>query len=140
MKPESTTFLEQAHVMLGRAERMLAADLYEDAARCAYLACFHVAQALIFERIEEVFKTHKGVQGEFNRLVKNDTRSDHELRKFFSRGYEFKALADYGVGPDAVISASAAAEAVATAKQFVAHFAGLVAVTATQRPDPAARP
>jgi uncharacterized protein (UPF0332 family) len=119
---------------------MLAAGLNEDAARCDYLACFHVAQEMIFERIEEVFKTHKGVQGEFNRLIKTDPRTDQELRKFFSRGYEVKALADYGVGPDAVISASAAADSVATAKRFVTHLGGLLAATPAASPDPVARP
>ncbi len=119
--------------MLGRGERMLSVGLYEDAARCAYLACFHIAQGVIFERIEEVFKTHKGVQAEFSRLIKNDSRVDHELRKFLSRSYDFKSVADYGIGPDAVISASAAVGAVATARRFVTHFAYLIPV------DPASR-
>ena len=43
MKPESSAFLDQAGVMLTRADRMLSAGLNEDAARAAYLACFHVA-------------------------------------------------------------------------------------------------
>jgi hypothetical protein len=29
--------------MLGSGERMLSVGLYEDAARCAYLACVHIA-------------------------------------------------------------------------------------------------
>jgi uncharacterized protein (UPF0332 family) len=140
MKPESATFLEQATVILRRAARMLGADLFEDAARCAYLACFHVAQALIFERTDEVYKSHRGVQGEFNRLIKDDARVDHELRKFLSRSYEFKTIADYETGSDATVSPVVAAEAVATAKRFVAHFAGLVAVPPPPRPDPGASP
>jgi uncharacterized protein (UPF0332 family) len=42
--------VEQANIVLRRADTMLEAGLNEDAARAAYLACFHVAQAYIFER------------------------------------------------------------------------------------------
>jgi hypothetical protein len=38
MKPESAVFLRQADIILERATPMLAGDLYEDAARSAYLA------------------------------------------------------------------------------------------------------
>ena len=92
----------------------------------AYLASFHMAQAYIFERTDKTFKTHSGVQREFFRLTKDDTRADGELRRFLSRSYEFKSIADYFAGPDPVTSAEDAAEAVATARQFVAHFTQLV--------------
>ncbi len=45
MRPESSAVLRQADVMLGRADLMLSVGLNEDAAREAYMACFHVAQA-----------------------------------------------------------------------------------------------
>ena len=45
MKPESSKFVEQANVVLARADLMLTVGLNEDAARAAYLASFHVAQA-----------------------------------------------------------------------------------------------
>jgi uncharacterized protein (UPF0332 family) len=99
MKAESAAFLDQAGVMLGRAERMLLAGLNEDAARAAYLACFHLAKAYIFfERTGRASKTHHGVQAQFFRLTRDDTRADHELRRFLSQSYEFKSVADYGVG------------------------------------------
>ncbi len=50
MKTESAAFLDQADIVLARADRMLSVGLNEDAARAAYLACFHVAQAYSFER------------------------------------------------------------------------------------------
>ena len=50
MKAESVAFLDQAGIVLARADLMLSVGLNEDAARAAYLACFHVAQAYIFER------------------------------------------------------------------------------------------
>ena len=44
---------------------MLEADLIEDAGRAAYLAAFHAAQALIYERENRSLKTHRGVQSEW---------------------------------------------------------------------------
>jgi uncharacterized protein (UPF0332 family) len=128
MKIESAAFLDQADVMLTRAECMLSVGLNEDAARAAYLACFHVAQAYIFERIVSASRTHRGVQTEFFRLSRDDARADHALRRFLSGSYEFKTVADYGVGPGAVISAQAAAGAITTARRFVDHFRSLIAI------------
>ena len=48
MTPESARFVAQANIILGRADVMLGAGLNEDAAREAYLASFHVAQAYGF--------------------------------------------------------------------------------------------
>ena len=45
MKPESAKFIDQANIVLARADLMLTVNLNEDAARAAYLASFHVAQA-----------------------------------------------------------------------------------------------
>jgi uncharacterized protein (UPF0332 family) len=57
MKPESAKFVEQANIVLARADIMLNVGLNEDAAREAYLASFHVAQAYIFERTDKTFNT-----------------------------------------------------------------------------------
>jgi hypothetical protein len=51
---------------------MLEADLIEDAGRAAYLAAFHAAQALIYERENRSLKTHGGVQSEFSKLIRDD--------------------------------------------------------------------
>jgi uncharacterized protein (UPF0332 family) len=45
MKPESAKFVTQANIVLARADVMLKVGLNEDAAREAYLASFHAAQA-----------------------------------------------------------------------------------------------
>jgi uncharacterized protein (UPF0332 family) len=50
VKPETTKFVEFARDMLRRASQMSSIHLYDDAGRAAYLTCFHVAQAVIFER------------------------------------------------------------------------------------------
>lgn len=91
------------------------------------LAAFHAAQALVFERTGRLFKTHNGVQAEFLRLTKDDSRVDAELRTFLSRAYTLKTIADYETGPRSELTAERAAEAVGTGKRFVAHIAGVVA-------------
>jgi uncharacterized protein (UPF0332 family) len=128
VRDESVAFLNQADVMLARADLMLSVGLNEDAAREAYLACFHVVQAYIFERTGKASKSHHGVQTEFFRLTKDDPRTDPELRRFLSQSYEFKSVADYGTGPDAVTSPQEATKAITTAKRFVAHFRSMVPV------------
>ncbi|HTI82141.1 MAG TPA: HEPN domain-containing protein [Acetobacteraceae bacterium] len=126
MKPEAVRFIEQANIMLDRARIMLTVDLNEDAAPAAYLACFHAAQAYIFERSDRTAKTHQGVQSEFFRLSHVDSRVDQELRRFLSRSYEFKSIADYFSGSDPAVLPDEAADSVDTARRFVDHIGGLV--------------
>jgi uncharacterized protein (UPF0332 family) len=52
---------------LTRARAIFAAAIPEDAARDAYLAAFHAAQALIAERTGKSAKTHRGVHIAFAR-------------------------------------------------------------------------
>ena len=87
MKPESSQFIEQAQLLIARIDIMLTVMLHEDAARASYLACFHAAQAYIFERTEKTARSHNGVQTEFFRLTKADRRTDPVLRKFLSQSY-----------------------------------------------------
>jgi uncharacterized protein (UPF0332 family) len=124
--PEVERFLEKSRKLLGNAHAALEAGLNEDAGRSAYLAAFHASQALIFERLGKVFKTHKGVHTEFQRLTKDDKQLDPDLRTFLSRSYDLKSIADYETGPGSTVSAGRAAEAVETAEKFVAHFAGAI--------------
>ena len=106
---------------------MLTIDLTEDAGRTAYLAGYHAAEALIFERIGRVTKTHKGVHTEFARLTRNEPRIDTELRRFLPQAYDLKAICDYELGPDAIVPHEKAAAAVQTAARFVDCIAGLIA-------------
>ena len=105
---------------------MLEVGLYEHAGRTAYLAGYHAAQAVLFEKTEKIFKTHKGVQAEFSRLVKDDPRFGRELRSFLGRTYELKTIADYEVGSAPQVTAEQAAEAIAAARMFVARLVELV--------------
>lgn len=79
MKAETAQFAEFARDMLDRAERMLSIGLTDDAGRACDLVCYHVAQAVIFEREGRVLKTNRGVQSEFHRILKEDPAA--ELRE-----------------------------------------------------------
>jgi uncharacterized protein (UPF0332 family) len=53
MRPESADYLRKAKQCLRDAEKIAQISLYGVAAREAYLAAFHAAEALIFERTGE---------------------------------------------------------------------------------------
>ncbi|HLJ63643.1 MAG TPA: HEPN domain-containing protein [Stellaceae bacterium] len=98
MTPQAAGFMEKARKLLTDAEIMLHAKLSDAAGRNVYLACFHAAQAFIFERVGKTFKSHNGVQTEFLRLTKGDPRIPGDLRTFLSRSYNLKSVADYETG------------------------------------------
>jgi uncharacterized protein (UPF0332 family) len=125
MRPESAELIAYARKLMGDANRMIASDLPDHAARTAYLACFHCARAYAFERGAQSAKTHRGVQSEFFRLSKDDSRVDPELRAFLSRAYTYKATADYETGIDNTTTLEEARRAVAIAGRFVTEFARL---------------
>ncbi len=105
---------------LNAARPCFAAGLNYDAGRAAYLAAFHAAQAIIFERSGKVVKTHKGVNLEFLRLTKDDPAFTRDQRGFLSQAYDFKAVADYDTGPIAEVSSQEAIDAMEVAHNFVA--------------------
>ena len=126
MTPEAASYLEKARQCLSNARANLGINLSNDAGRNAYLAGFHAAQALIFERTGKAAKTHQGVQVEFNRLGKDDPRIDNHLRPFLSQAYILKAVADYETGPDSVIPPKRSAAAIETATQFIDCIVDLI--------------
>jgi uncharacterized protein (UPF0332 family) len=126
VKPETQAYLDKARQALAHARAMLTIDLGEDAGRAAYLTALHAAQALIFERTGRVAKTHRGVHGQFLRLVAEEARVDAGLRRFLSEGYRLKAIADYEVGPEAIVPLQEAAAAIETAARFVEGVAELL--------------
>lgn len=112
MRPETQAFIGNGQDMLRRARVMLGVSLYEDAGRTAYMAAFHAAQALIFEREQRIMKSHHGVRSEFHRLVREGIAFDPDLLPFLSRAYRLKVVADYDLGsrveppPEEVAAAS----------------------------------
>jgi uncharacterized protein (UPF0332 family) len=99
LTPQAAAFLAKGDKALREGRAMLEAGFNEAAGRSAYLAAFHAAQALVFERIGRVLKTHHGVGNEFLRLTKEEAGVDAPLRIFLSQAYNLKAIADYEIGP-----------------------------------------
>ena len=126
MKPESKDFHDKAMRKLQRAQRMIKLDLPEDAARTAYIACFHLAQAVVFERSGKIAKTHKGVHAAFYLQTSEDTAVDKDLRSFLARSYRYKYADDYAVGIEEETTLSTATRAVDIASSFFAHFTKLL--------------
>ena len=90
-----------------------------DAGRAAYLAAFHAAQAFIFEGTGKIAKIHRGLHSEFARLAKDDPRIDKSFPVFLTQAYNLKAVADYEMGPGAVIPPERAEAAAETAGRFI---------------------
>jgi len=125
LTPEVSGYLDKARQCLSYALVNLEVKLGNDAGRNAYLAAFHAAQALIFDRTGKAAKSHQGVHAEFNRLAKEEKRIDRDVRRFLPQAYNLKAVADYEMGPDAVVPLERAAAAVERAGRFVECIAAL---------------
>jgi uncharacterized protein (UPF0332 family) len=126
LKPETERYLAKARQMLAEARTAASVDLAEAAGRASYLAAFHAAQALIFERTGKPSKTHRGVHIQFARLTKDEPRVTPELREFLPQSYNLKSVADYEIGPDATVPLAEAMAAISTAERFVDRIAELV--------------
>jgi uncharacterized protein (UPF0332 family) len=124
--PEAASHLDKARHCLSRAKIILASNVPEVAAREAYLAAFHAAQALIAERTGKDARTHRGVHVQFARLTRNEAALDAGLRQFLPRSYDMKAISDYGVGADDGVPAAQAAVAIENAERFVATVIALL--------------
>ena len=66
-----------------------------------------------------MFTKHASVQGEFERLVKDDPRVDTALRAFLPSAYNLKSIADYRTGPGSHVPGENARDAAQTARRFV---------------------
>ena len=125
MTPEAAVHLRKSEQCLQRAKTILDAGVPEVAAREAYLAAFHAAQAMISARTGREAKTHGGVRTQFARLTR-DTALDAELRQFLPKSYDMKSVADYGVDTDPGITSQQASAAIDTATRFVKTVAELL--------------
>jgi uncharacterized protein (UPF0332 family) len=125
LKAETAQYLEKARQCLNDAER-LQAFVPRIASREAYLAAFHAAEALLYERSGRIAKTHRGLRAQFALAAKDDPRIGQEQLEFLAKAYELKSFADYGTGNEATISAETAAAAVATAARFVSRIAAIL--------------
>jgi uncharacterized protein (UPF0332 family) len=87
LKPETERYLDKARQSLNEARTVAGIELAEAAGRAAYLAMFHAAQALIFERSGKVPRTHRGVHAQFSRLTKDEPSIGVDLPRYLSQAY-----------------------------------------------------
>jgi uncharacterized protein (UPF0332 family) len=125
MTPEAARFLDKARQCL--ADAVLYQPLVPRiTGREAYLAAFHVAEALLHDRTGKVAKTHRGLRAQFAHIIKDEPSIDQSLSEFLGRAYELKSLADYGTGTEATISLVTAKAAIKTATRFADCIASLI--------------
>ena len=119
MKPITMSKLEKALIACDQGRRVLAIDIPEQAARLAYQAMFDAAQALIFERLDRLPKTHNGVHQQFHDVARREAGLDARLSGDLSAAYLFKQRADYGVEPVAPVTTADAQMVLDRADAFV---------------------
>jgi uncharacterized protein (UPF0332 family) len=126
MKPEAADYLGKARQCLDDAKQIAAATpLHHIVAREAYLAAYHAAEAYLFERTGKAAKTHRGLR-EFGRLARGDPRIGREFLTFLAEAYEYKSIADYGIGSPSITSEDAR-PAIDTAGRLIDCIAALLA-------------
>jgi uncharacterized protein (UPF0332 family) len=131
VKPEAADYLSKARDDLNDARKIAAIGLGKVAARSAYYAAFHAAEAFIVEQTGKIAKTHTGLRTEFARLAKGVPEIDRAFSIFLAQAYKYKEISDYGVGPGAIITMAEADEAAKTAARFIDCIAALLG----DRPD-----
>ncbi len=126
MTPEAEDYLDKARGDLDDARKIAAIPLAKVAARSAYYAAFHAAEALIIERTGKVAKTHSGVRTEFARLLKGAPGAERTLLTFLAHAYKYKEIGDYGVGHGVVVTDEEAEETIDAAARFVERVTALL--------------
>lgn len=141
MKAETADYLAKARATLADAEKIASLPLPHVAAREAYYAAFHAAEAYIFEQTDKVARTHRGVRSEFGRLARREPAIDAELTRFLATAYQLKATTDYGIGSSvAPITADQATTAITTARRFIDAITQLLPPGLTPPRGPSAQP
>ena len=92
--------------------------IFDVAAREAYMASFHAAQALLFERHGRVPRKHAGVHSAFAKLCTEEPGLDRALGRFLADAYNLKQVADYA--PNKALDADKARQAIDTAATLIA--------------------
>jgi len=87
VRPEAADYLDKARSDLEDARKIAAIGLPKIAARTAYYAAFHAAEAFIVERAGKIAKTHSGLRAEFARLAKETSEIDTSFPKFLTKAY-----------------------------------------------------
>lgn len=117
MSPEAGQLLAKAKLSLGTARHDLDGGYAEAAARGAYIALFHAAQALPFEKEGKLPKTHSGLRARLGQLAKSDTRIGDARSTLLAKAYAYKEIADYAL--DRSVEPTAIPALIAQADEFV---------------------
>ncbi len=126
MTPEAQDYLDKARGDLDDARKIMSIQLAKVAARSAYYAAFHAAEAFIIERTGKIAKTHSGVRTEFARLLKETRNAERPLLTFLAQAYKYKEIGDYGLGRAAMVTEAEATEAIDGAARFIEHVTVLL--------------
>lgn len=128
MTPEASAHLAKAEISLRKARSLLTLpSLRDNAARIAYRAGSHSAQALIFERMGQIAKTNRGLRTLFAELVDQDCRLNRTLTRFLGKGHQFEQLVDCEVTSRAPLTEAEAQEVIDFAKGFIDRVAHILA-------------
>lgn len=127
MKEETRLHMEKAIKILETARKLVRDGYCNDAARDAYLATYHAAQAYIVDHAGKAAKTHNGAHSQFAQLAILEPRITTELQRFLPQAYSLKAVVDYEFGEGSDVPRDRAENAVATAGRFVDRIALLLA-------------
>jgi uncharacterized protein (UPF0332 family) len=119
LKVETADYLAKARECLMAAQKIMAIPLPEVAATEGYLAAYHAAHALVFERSGRVVKSHSGMRTMLARILRDGPGIDRTFASLLARAYKFKEVADYGVGSQAVVTAQEAQEVIDIARRFI---------------------
>jgi uncharacterized protein (UPF0332 family) len=127
LTPEAAQLLATARQHLAGGKSVAGLQIWYIAAREAYLAAFHAAEALIYERTGKVTKTHTGLRSQFALLARREPNFDQAFTRFLAEAYELKSIADYGTNPATGVSADDAKAAIDTADRFIESIAKFLA-------------
>lgn len=96
MSPEAINYMSIAEATLERAERNFLAEIYEDAARNAYIAALNASRAIIFHKTGLSTKTHQGARGKLFQLIYEGLPFPKDAADFLAKGFDMKQDVDYG--------------------------------------------
>lgn len=119
MKAETAACLDKARHDLADARAISAIGLAAPAARTAYYAAFHAAEAVIVERTGAIAKTHSGVRAKLAEFSRIDPAIDKAMLTFLAQAYLYKEINDYGIGREATVSIEDAEKAIADAARML---------------------
>jgi uncharacterized protein (UPF0332 family) len=123
LKPLTQIFLAKARDDLDEATKILAIRLPKPAARAAYYAVFHAAEAYIYEKLGKTVKTHSGVRAEFARALRDLPEERKAALRFLGRAYNYKEISDYIIGEERPLTYETARAAVEEASRQVEDIA-----------------